>query len=112
VSDDVDPLRPVIVTMPKEIDAGNASAVGDTLTAAFAQGAMAVVADFTPTTFCDSVGYNTLLQTNQKARAAKAELLFVITPDSRMRRVLELLDMLDALAVYPSIDAAVTASRQ
>jgi hypothetical protein len=29
-----------------------------------------------------------------------------------MRRVLELLDMLDALAVYPSIDAAVTASRQ
>lgn len=112
MTDDLDPLRPVIVTMPKEIDAGNASAVGDTLDAAFALGATAVVADCTPTTFCDSVGYNTLLLTNQKARAAKAELLFVITPSSQMRRVLELLEMLPALAVYPSIDAAVTASRQ
>ncbi len=112
MSDDLDPVRPVIVTMPEVIDAGSASAVGDTLEAAFAQGAMAVVADCTPTTFCDSGGYNTLLLTNQKARAAGAELLFVITPNSPMRRVLELLEMLDALAVYPSLDAAVTASRK
>ena len=112
MSDDLDAQRPVIVTMPKEIDAGNASAVGDTLDAAFAQGATTVVADCTPTTFCDSVGFNTLLLADQKARAAKAELLFVIAPNSHLRRVLELLEMQDALAVYPSIDAAVTASRQ
>lgn len=110
--DDLDAQRPVIVTMPKEIDASNASAVGDTLDAAFAQGAMTVVADCTPTTFCDSVGFNTLLLTNQKARAAKTELLFVITPTGLLRRVLELLEMQDALAVYPSIEAAITASRQ
>ena len=112
MSDDLDPQWPVIVTMPEEIDAGNASAVGDTLVAAFAQGAPAVVADCTPTTFCDSVGFNTLLLTNQKAREAKAELLFVLTPNSQMRRVLHLLEMRDTLAVYPSIEAAVTASRQ
>lgn len=112
MSDDLDPQWPVIVTMPEEIDADNASAVGDTLVAAFAQGAVAVVADCTPTTFCDSVGFNTLLLTNQKAREAKAELLFVLTPNSQMRRVLYLLEMQDALAVYPSIEAAVTASRR
>ena len=111
MSDDLDESRPAIVTMPEGIDAGNASAVGAALDAAFAQGAMVVVADCTPTTFCDSVGFNTLLLTDQKARAAKAELLFVITASGPLRRVLELLEMQDALAVYPSVDAAVTASR-
>lgn len=100
----------MIVRMPEGIDAGNASAVGDTLDAAFAQGALAVIADCTLTTFCDSVGFNTLLLTNRKVRAAKAELLFVITLNGPLRRVLELLEMQDALAVYPSIDAAITAS--
>lgn len=112
MSDNLDAQRPVVVTMPEEIDAGNASAVGDALDAAIAQGATVVVADCTPTRFCDSVGFNTLLQTNQKARAAKAQLLFVIAPKGLLRRVLELLKMQDALAVYPSIDAAVAASRQ
>jgi anti-anti-sigma factor len=112
MSDDLDPRRPVIVTMPEGIDAGNASAVADTLDAAFVLGARTVVADCTATTFCDSVGFNTLLLTNQKARAVKAELLFVLAPDGPLRRVLELLEMQDELAVYPSIDAAVTASRQ
>jgi anti-anti-sigma factor len=110
--DDLEPQRPVIVTMPKEIDAGNANAVRDMLDAALAQGAMAVVVDCTATIFCDSVGFNTLLLANQKARAAKAELLFAIAPDAHLRRVLKLLEMQDTLAVYPSIDAAVTASRQ
>ena len=112
VSEDLDAQRPVIVTMPEGIDAGNASAVGGTLDAAFAQGAMTVIADCTPTTFCDSVGFNTLLLTNQKAHEGQAALLFVIAPDCPLRRVLELLEMQDALAVYPSIDAAVAASRQ
>jgi anti-anti-sigma factor len=110
VSDDLDAQRPAIVTMPEGIDAGNASAVGDALDAAFAQGAMVVVADCTPTTFCDSVGFNTLLRANQKAHAAKAELLFVITRNGPLRRVLELLEMQDDLAVYPSVDAAVAAA--
>lgn len=110
--DNLDARRPVIVTMPKEIDAGIASAVGDTLDVAVAQGAMSVIVDCTATTFCDSVGFNTLLLTNQKAHAAKAELLFVIAPDGLLRRVLELLKIQDTLAVYPSIEAAVTASRQ
>jgi anti-anti-sigma factor len=112
MSDELDAQRPVIVTMPEGIDAGNASAVGDTLEAAFTQGAMVVIADCTSTKFCDSIGFKTLLRINQKAREAKAELLFVLAPNGLLRRVLELLEMQDALAVYPSIDAAVTASRQ
>jgi anti-sigma B factor antagonist len=111
VSDD-HAQRPVIVTMPEGIDAGNASAVGAALDVAFAQGAMGVVADCTSTTFCDSVGFNTLLLANQKAHAANAELLFVIAPNGPLRRVLELLEMQDELAVYTSIDAAVAASRR
>jgi anti-anti-sigma factor len=111
VSDDLDAQRPVIVTMPEGIDAGNASAVGGTLDAAFARGASVVVADCTSTTFCDSIGFNTLLMTNEKAHEAKAELLFVITPHGQLRRVLELMEMQDALAVYPTVDAAVTEGR-
>ena len=111
MSDDLDVQRPVIVAMPEGIDAGNASAVGGTLDAAFAQGALVVVADCTSTTFCDSVGFNTLLLTNEKAHAERAELLFVITHNGPLRRVLELLEMQDALAVYPTVDAAVTAGR-
>lgn len=109
VSDDLDARWPVIVTMPEGIDAGNAGVIGCQLDDAFAQGALVVVADCTPTRFCDSVGFNTLLQTNEKAREAKAQLLFVITPNGPLRRVLELLEMQDALAVYPTIEAAVTA---
>lgn len=111
MSDDLDARRPVIVTMPDGIDAGNAKAVGETLDAAIARGAVVVVADCTRTTFCDSVGFNTLLLTNQKARDADAELLFVIARNGQLRRVLELMEMQDALAVYPTIDDAVTASR-
>ena len=109
--DDLDAQRPVVVAMPEGIDAGNADAVGETLDAAFARGAEVVIADCTLTTFCDSVGFNTLLLTNRKAHEANAQLLFVIARHGQLRRVLELLEMQDALAIYPTIDAAVAASR-
>lgn len=59
MADPEHPPRPVIVTLPAEIDIANGAAVGQQLCSAFAPGVTLVIADMTPTVFCDSSGITT-----------------------------------------------------
>jgi anti-anti-sigma factor len=99
------PSTPMVVTLPAEIDMANADRVFAELQAAFAPGVSAVVADMTATTFCDSRGYRALVLAHKHAAANGAELRLVV-PSARVLRVMGVLGLDAALAVYPSLPEA------
>jgi anti-sigma B factor antagonist len=96
---------PTVITMPSEIDITNAPRVGEELSAAFAPGVSAVIADMTLTTFCDSSGVRVLALAHKKAAADHAELR-VVAPTAAVLRIFELTGLDRLLPIYPSLDAA------
>jgi anti-anti-sigma factor len=67
-----------VVTLPAEIDMGNADSVSADLQAAFAPTVTIVVADLTATTFCDSRGIRALVLAQKHSAASGAELRLVV----------------------------------
>jgi anti-sigma B factor antagonist len=98
---------PEIVTLPDEIDITNAQSVGDELRAAFGQGVLAVIADMTRTQFCDSSGIRYLLLANDRAAEMNAEFRLVVQAPAVLR-AFRLLGIDRLLAVYPSLQAALS----
>ena len=99
--------RPVVVTLPAEIDITNAEAIGEALSSAIASGAGIVIADMTGTRFCNSSGISALVQAHRQAAANHAELRLVVLSASVLR-ALKLVRMDFLLPIYPSLDAALT----
>jgi anti-sigma B factor antagonist len=96
------PARPVVVTMPAEIDISNADRVGEELCAALAPGVTTVVADMTGTRFCDSTGISMLVLAHRKALANNAELRLVAM-STAVLRALTLVRIDHFLRVYPNV---------
>ena len=99
--------RPVVVTLPAEIDITNADRVGEELSSAIARGARIVVADMRGTRFCNSSGISMLVQAHRQAAANKAELRLVVL-STAVLRALKLVRMDCLLPIYSSLDAALT----
>jgi anti-anti-sigma factor len=99
--------RPVVVTMPAEIDITNADRIGEELSSAIARGAGMVVADMTGTRFCNSSGISMLVLAHRQAAANHAELRLVVL-STVVLRALKLVRMDCLLPIYPSLDAALT----
>jgi anti-sigma B factor antagonist len=97
--------RPVIVTLPDEIDITNADAVGDRLSAAFAPGVAVVIADLTSTVFCDSSGIRRLMLAHDKAASCDAQLRLVVQAPAVLR-VLSVMGLQSVLRIYPTLDEA------
>ena len=93
-----------VVTLPAEIDVGNAHRLGEDLQAAFASGATTVVADMTATAFCDSGGIRELVQAAKRGAAGGAELRVV--PSARVLRVMTVMGLDCWLKLYPSLNEA------
>ncbi|MGI9008689.1 MAG: STAS domain-containing protein [Streptosporangiaceae bacterium] len=101
---------PVVVPLPPEIDMTNAERVSGELIAAARPGRRVVVGDLTATTFCDSAGIRALGVAHQHASRAKVQLRLAVAPDGAVRRVLEIMDLVAVLSVYPSVADAVAGS--
>ena len=99
--------RPVVVTLPAEIDITNADRIGEELSSAIARGAGIVVADLTGTRFCNSSGISMLVLAHRQAAANHAELRLVVL-STVVLRALKLVRMDSLLPIYPSLDAALT----
>jgi anti-sigma B factor antagonist len=100
---------PEIVTLPDEIDITNAQSVGDELRAAFGHGGPAVIADMTRTQYCDSSGVRYLLLASDRAAEVHAEFRLVVQSPAVLR-AFGLLGVDRLFAVYPSLEAALSAS--
>lgn len=96
----------VIVSLPREIDMTNAEHVGQQLRAAFAPGVHVVIADLTATSFCDSAGIRALTRVHAEAAGRDAQLRLAIRPDGPVSRVVQLMDLVSFLRIYPSAEAA------
>ena len=100
--------RPVIVSLPAEIDIANVESVGERLRGAFAPGVRVVIADLSLTVFCDCTGVRHLLHAHDMAVAAGAELR-VVTNAAIVLRLLQVLGADRMLRIYPSLEAALMA---
>lgn len=101
------PVEPVIVRLPAEIDMDNALEVGEQLCSALTHGAAVVIADLTLTSFCDSSGAREFLLAQHYADACHAQMRFVI-PDGNVLRILMVTGLCELLSIYPSLDAAMS----
>jgi anti-sigma B factor antagonist len=101
-----DPVMPVIIALPPEIDITNASGVLDLITAACAPGVTVIVADLTGTSFCDSAGLQHLIQASRKTAAHGAELRLAVCPDGAVSRIIDLTGISQHMTVFPSTQLA------
>jgi hypothetical protein len=97
-----------VVTMPEELDHANAGQVNQRLAAAFADGASTVIADFTPTVFCDSSGDPGTCAGPQTRPGGRAVFQAVI-PDDRLLTYLTRTGVAGYLPVCPSLGQALAA---
>ena len=97
--------RPVVVTLPAEIDITNADAIGAALSFAIARSAGIVIADMTGTRFCNSSGISMLVQAHRQAAANHAELRLVVL-SAAVLRALTLVRVDFLLPIHASLDAA------
>jgi anti-anti-sigma factor len=97
-------FRPVVIQLPREIDATNADAVGARLRAASKPGRV-IVADMANAVFCDSLGTRELLKFHKWAKASRSELR-VAGPSSEVLRVWQLLGADQVFEIYPTLEAA------
>lgn len=92
----------IVVPLAAEIDLTNSEQFCDLLDAAFVDGAVVVIADFTTTRFCDCSSLRRLLAVRRQAAAGGGQLRLVIPPGSPVRRLAGLTGMAGLLDIYPS----------
>ena len=105
MADPEHPAELAIVTMPAEIDIANTGRVGDEIAEALTPGVVAVIADMTATTFCDSPAVTMLIRAHLRATGNNAELRLV-TCSRAVMRALAIATVDYSLPVYPSLAAA------
>lgn len=101
---------PAVVPLPAEIDITNAEEVLDRICAALEPGSATVIADMTATTFCDSSGVRHLLLAHRRASASGTQLRFAVPAASPVRRILAFTGADQVVAVYPTLDEAISGS--
>ena len=102
------PAGMVVVPMPEELDHVNAVQVRLELAAAFVPGVTAVIADFTPTVFCDSSGFGEIVWAHKHAAAAGVAFR-VVAPHRYMTDYLARVGLAGYLSVYRDLAAALAA---
>jgi anti-sigma B factor antagonist len=99
-----------VVSLPGEIDIGNAGQITDTLLAVLNRGVTTLVADMTATTFCACAGASALARAHQRAAANQAQLRVAATAPA-VRRILVLTGVDRLVPMFDSVAAALAAER-
>ena len=94
--------RHATVTMPEEIDLGNAGDVGEQLTAVAGRSPELVTADLTGTAFCDSAGVYVLTRAHELITANGGELRLALG-DSPVSRIFQLTGLDKIMPVYRDV---------
>jgi anti-anti-sigma factor len=99
-------IMPVVVVLPAEIDVTNSEQVYDQLVAVLAPGVGTVIADMTATAFCDSSGVHAIMHAYETAAAHDVGLRLAVSPNTSVRRVLQLIGVGRLVPVYASLQEA------
>jgi anti-sigma B factor antagonist len=103
-------IMPVVVVLPAEIDVTNSEQVYDQLVSVLAPGVQTVIADMTSTAFCDSSGVHAIMHAYESAGARDVRMRLAVSPDTSVRRVLELIGVGRLMPVHTSLQEALDAS--
>jgi anti-anti-sigma factor len=99
-------ITPVVVVLPAEIDVTNSEQVYDQLVGVLAPGVVTVIADMTGTAFCDSSGVHAIMHAYETAGARDVRLRLAVSPNTSVRRVLQLIGVGRLVPVYGSLQEA------
>lgn len=94
-----------------DLDAANVAAVRRQLAAALGADALSLVVDFGASRYVDSAGIDMLLRLGDRLEQRRAQLILVIPESSQLRRLFTIVGLPDAIAVRPSLDAALAGQR-
>jgi anti-sigma B factor antagonist len=97
--------RVAVITLPAEVDIGNAAQASEDLLSALAQNASMVIADMSATTFCDSAGVTALVRA-ARAASARGASLRVAASAPAVTRVLSITGVDRLIEIFPSAAAA------
>jgi anti-sigma B factor antagonist len=110
MSENAAQVLPVVVELPAEIDVTNSDQVYQQLVAALAPNINTLVADMTATIFCDSSGVHAIMHAYETAGARDVRIRLAVSPSTSVRRVLQLIGVGHLIAVYPTLEEALTGS--
>lgn len=96
-----DPEHPV-VSIEGEIDASNATEIGDAVRAALSNRTTALVVDLSPTRYLDSAGINLLFQLGSELRDRQQRLHLVSAAGSAVARMLDISGLSTAERTHPT----------
>ena len=99
---------PVVVMLPAQLDAAAAEQAAGQIIAAFTPGVRVVIADLTAAARCDRSAIRNLLKAHRKATARGRQVRFAIRPDGPLRQITGFAGTHPLLAVYPTLQHALT----
>jgi anti-sigma B factor antagonist len=102
--------RQATVALPEHIDVYNAGPIRDALLAVINRGAQTLIVDMSATISCDHAGADAVVRASQRAALGGTRLRLVVT-DRIVSRVLSLSGLDRLVSIYPSLEAAMAASR-
>jgi anti-sigma B factor antagonist len=100
---------PAVVVLPAEIDVTNADQVYELLAGALVPGVSELVADMTGTLFCDSSGVHAIMHAHESASARDVRMRLAVSPNTSVRRVLQLIGVGRVIPVHESLEEALDA---
>src|SRR5947208_5810860 len=104
--------RVVIARLKGEIDLANAKPIGSLVAGAVTNDAAGVVLDLTETSYLDSSGVHLVFDLNERLAARQQRLVLAIPADSRVRRVLELVNVESGVPVVTEVEEAKALARK
>lgn len=102
----------VVAQLKGEIDLANARPIGSLITGAVTNDVRGVVLDLTDTTYLDSSGVHLVFELHERLRARQQRLVLAIPAGSRIRRVLDLVNVEAVIPVVPDVEDAKSAARE
>jgi anti-anti-sigma factor len=101
----------VVAQLSGEIDLSNARTIGAQTSAAMRNDAAGLVLDLTATTYLDSSGVHLVFDLAERLTSRQQRLVLVVPEGSRIRRVLDLVNVQAVVPVTTEQEQAVTAAR-
>jgi anti-sigma B factor antagonist len=95
-----------IAHVHEDIDAANAASVCQQLADALGPDASSLIVDLSGIRYLDSAGIDMLLRLGNRLEHRRAKLILVIPDSSQLRRLATIVGLPDAIAIHPTLPAA------
>jgi anti-sigma B factor antagonist len=103
-------LDDIAVAAPAgDIDAANAATVEEELGECLTPDAMGLVVDLSQVRYLDSAGIDMLLRLGERLRQRRTALRLVVSVDSQLRRLFEIVSLADTIPLHASVNDATSA---